>query len=137
MIQLINLPEDIINEIFKYIPIYFLSTSNKTFWLKNYYHNSLLNQIKLNNNMLYYKFIIKYDYDFVFYHYINLNKKLFLKRHKYKYKNYFFPRKLEIFNFLINTEYNAFKCKSILNSFMITNKLTFKKIKTNINKWRN
>ena len=137
MIQLINFPEDILYIIKQYIPIYFLSTTNKHYWLKNYYHNSLLNQTKLNNNLLYYKFIIKNDYEFVFYHYIHLNKKLFLKNHKYKYKKFFFPRKIEIFNFLINNEFSSFKCKTILNDFMKTNKLRFKKIKTNIRKWRN
>ena len=137
MIQLINLPEDVLSIIKQYIPIFFLSTANKNYWLKNYYHNSLLNQTKLNNNLLYYKFIIKNDYNFIFYHYLHLNKKLFLKKHKYKYKNFFFPRKIEIFNFLINNEYNSFRCKTILNDFMKTNKLRFKKIKTNIRKWRN
>ena len=137
MIQLINLPHEIVDIIYEYTPIYFLSTANKKYWIKNYYHNSLLNQTKLNNNILYYKFIIKNDFDFIFYHYIHLNKKIFLKKHKYKYKDYFFPRKIEIFNYLITTEFKSFKCKHILSNFMKTNKLTFKKIKTNINKWKN
>jgi len=137
MIQLIYFPEELLFIIKSYIPIYFLSTTNKNMWLKNYYHNSLLNQTKLNNNILYYKFIIQNDFEYIFYHYIHLNKKLFIKKHKYKYKKKFFPRKLEIFNYLINFEYQSFKCKDILCDFMKTNKLTFKKIKTNNNKWRN
>jgi hypothetical protein len=137
MIQLIYFPEELLYIIKSYIPIYFLSTTNKNMWLKNYYHNSLLNQTKLNNNILYYKFIIQNDFEYIFYNYIHLNKKIFIKKHKYKYKKKIFPRKLEIFNYLINFEYQSLKCKDILCDFMKTNKLTFKKIKTNNNKWRN
>ena len=133
----IQMPVEILSIIKEYTPIYFLSTTNKHYWIKNYYHNSLLNHTKLNSNILYYKFLLRYDLDFVFYHYLNLNKTLLLKRHKYKYKNFFFPRRLEIFNFLISNEFSSYKCKRVLYKFMKSNKLIFKKIKTNINKWTN
>ena len=55
MIQLINLPQEIIDIIYEYTPIYFLSTANKKYWIKNYYHNSLLNQTKLNKRTRNYK----------------------------------------------------------------------------------
>ena len=74
---------------------------------------------------------------FIFHRFINNAKLYFLKEKKIIYKSQIYPRRLELVNFLINYTFNSQKCKLVLDNFMKTRRLGFKKIRVKLNKWSN
>ena len=62
---------------------------------------------------------------------------LFFKEKRIIYKSQIYPRRLELVNYLINYIFNSQKCKVVLDTFMKTRRLGFKKIRVKLNKWSN
>tara|TARA_B100000963_G_scaffold329663_1_gene319224 strand:- start:2852 stop:3247 length:396 start_codon:yes stop_codon:yes gene_type:complete len=127
-----QLPEDLVNIIKSYIPIKFLSLTNKYYWGKNFnitYDSKLISS--------YWRFLLRNDIDFIFYRYLINAKSYFLKEKRIIYKSQIYPRRLELVNYLINFVFDSQKCKIMLDNFMKEKRLVFKKIRVKLNKWSN
>ena len=127
-----SLPEDLVSIILSYTPINILMLTNKSNWCSNY-DNNYHNKLKAS----YWRFILRNDMWFIFHRFINNAKLYFLKEKKIIYKSQIYPRRLELVNFLINYTFNSQKCKLVLDNFMKTRRLGFKKIRVKLNKWSN
>ena len=128
-----KLPEDMVGEIYSFIPLKSLSLTNKFYW-KRYY------KIKVNQESLttsYWRFLLRYDYSFIFKEYLEYYFIYFIKNKKVIYQNKIFPRKVELIKYLSTFVFNSQKCKNILELFMRNKGLVFKRIKTRFNKWTN
>ena len=127
-----SLPNEIVGEIFNYIPGKYLSLCNKNYWYKYY--------IEKNGNksrISYVRFILRNDFSFIFEKYVVLNFQFLIKQKKIIYKDKIFARKIDLFKYLSTFVFNSNKCKNILDEHMKINRLVFKKIKTKLNKWSN
>ena len=126
------LPEDIIGEIKLFIPLDKLAICNKFYWFNNY-------NIKIASSLndRYFRFLIRNDYDFIFNTYLALNFNRLIKKKKIKYQNKIFPRKIELIRYLTCFVFESPKCKQMVEDFMKSHKLVFKKIKVKLNKWTN
>jgi hypothetical protein len=132
-LQINKLPEDMVGEIYSFIPLKSLSLTNKFYW-KRYY------KIKINQKSLttsYWRFLLRYDYSFIFKEYLEYYFIYFIKNKKVIYQNKIFPRKVELIKYLSTFVFNSQKCKNILALFMRNKGLVFKRIKTRFNKWTN
>jgi len=128
-----KLPEDMVGEIYSFIPLKSLSLTNKFYW-KRYY------KIKVNQESLttsYWRFLLRYDYSFIFKEYLEYYFIYFIKNKKVIYQNKIFPRKVELIKYLSTFVFNSQKCKNILELFMRNKGLVFKRMKTRFNKWTN
>ena len=130
--EIIVLPEDLVNIIFSYVPRKILSLTNKYYW-KNHYKETY--NLKLQAS--YWRFILRNDYSFIFEEYISNSLPYFLKEKKTIYKSQIYPRKLELVNYLINFTFDSQKCKIVLDKIMKSKRLGFKKIRVKLNKWSN
>ena len=128
-----QLPEDLIGEIYKFIPLSSLSSTNKENWKSNY--NNKIKSSELSSS--YWRFLLRYDMDFIFSHYIDYYFPIFIKRKRVIYQDRIFPRKIELIKYLSTFVFESQKCKVILDNFMTKNGLVFKRIKTKSNKWTN
>ena len=126
------LPEDLVNIIKSYIPIKFLSLTNKYYWGKNF---KMTYDSKLTSS--YWRFLLRNDIDFIFYKYLTNAKTYFLKEKRIIYKSQIYPRRLELVNHLINFVFDSQKCMIVLDNFMKEKRLVFKKIRVKLNKWSN
>lgn len=74
-LQINKLPEDMVGEIYSFIPLKSLSLTNKFYW-KRYY------KIKIKQESLttsYWRFLLRYDYSFVFKEYLEYYFIYFIK----------------------------------------------------------
>lgn len=126
------LPEDLVSIILSYTPINILMLTNKSNWNNNYDDN-YQNKLKAS----YWRFLLRNDMWFIFDRYINNASLYFLKEKRIIYKSQIYPRRLELVNYLINYTFNSQKCKVVLDTFMKTRRLGFKKIRVKLNKWSN
>ena len=134
LLQINQLPEVLVGEIFNFIPLKSLSLTNKTNWKIYYNIKSKTEIIKLSS---YWRFLLRYDYVFVFKHYLDNMFPYLIKMKRVIYQDKIFPRKVELIQYLSTFIFESPKCKSILNQFMTNNGLVFKRIKTKSNKWTN
>ena len=134
LLQINQLPEVLVGEIFNFIPLKSLSLTNKTNWKRYYNIKSDTEIIKLSS---YWRFLLRYDYVFVFKHYLDNMFPYLIKMKRVIYQDKIFPRKVELIQYLSTFIFESPKCKSILNQFMTNNGLVFKRIKTKSNKWTN
>jgi hypothetical protein len=130
--DILTLPEDIVGEIFKFIPIKYLKLTNKNNYITNY---NYYNQEKMN--ISYYRFLIRNDSDFIFELLIQLHFNNFLKKKKITYKSKIFPRIIELLRYFTCFVFQSPKCKNIIEHNMKMRKLVFKKIRLKSNKWSN
>lgn len=130
--EIIVLPEDLVNIIFSYVPCKTLALTNKYYWKKNY-EDTYNTKLKAS----YWRFILRNDYSFIFEQYISNSLPYFLKEKKTIYKSQIYPRKLELVNYLINFTFDSQKCKIVLDKIMKSKRLGFKKIRAKLNKWSN
>lgn len=132
--EIINLPEDLIGEIFSFISLKNLAKCNKYYFNKFYL-------IKINNKetvkQSYFRFLLRNDMNFIFNKYINNTLPFFTKNKKIIYKDKCFPRKVELIRYLTCFVFESPKCKKIIEDVMKKNKLVFKKIRVISNKWTN
>ena len=130
-----NLPEDIVGEIFSFIPLKLLSLTNKQNW-DAYYKEKTCNNIH-KNQASYWRFLLRNDNQFVFGEYLVYYFPIFIKKKKILYNGKIFQRKIDLMNYLSIFIFNSPKCRNIIKKFMKKEGLEFKKIKTKINKWTN
>jgi len=130
--EIILLPEDLVNIIFSYVPRKTLVLTNKYYWKMNYKESY---DSKLQAS--YWRFILRNDFSFIFEEYISNSLSYFLKEKKTIYKSQIYPRKLELVNYLINFTFDSQKCKIVLDKIMKNKRLGFKKIRVKLNKWSN
>ena len=130
--EIVLLPEDLVNIIKSYIPIEYLSLTNKYYW-NMWYNNSYSGKLQAS----YWRFILRNDNNFVFEKYLINAIPYFLKEKRIIYKSQIYPRRLELVNYLINYTFDSQKCKIVLDTFMKTKRLGFKKIRVKLNKWSN
>ena len=126
-----KLPEDMVGEIYSFIPTKSLSLTNKYYWKKNY----KTKQESLTDS--YWRFLLRYDYSFVFKEYLEYNFSFFIKNKKLYYQDKIFPRKIELIKYLSTFVFDSQKCKNIIDLIMRNKGLVFKRIKTRFNKWIN
>ena len=126
------LPEDLVSIILSYAPINILSLTNKYNWYANYDI-----ECKKKLKASYWRFILRNDMWFIFERFMSNTYLYFLKEKKIIYKSRIYPRRLELVNYLINYTFDSQKCKIVLDSFMKTRRLVFKKIRVKLNKWSN
>jgi len=134
LLQINQLPEVLVGEIFNFIPLKSLSLTNKTNWKIYYNIKSKTEIIKLSS---YWRFLLRYDYVFVFKHYLDNMFPYLIKNKRIIYQDKIFPRKVELIKYLSSFIFESPKCKNILNQFMTNRGLLFKRIKTKSNKWTN
>ncbi len=130
-----NLPEDIVGEIFSFIPLKLLSLTNKQNW-DAYYKEKTCNNIHKSQSS-YWRFLLRNDNQFVFGEYLVYYFPIFIKKKKIVYNSKIFQRKIDLMNYLSTFVFNSPKCRNILKKFMKKEGLVFKKIKTTLNKWTN
>lgn len=130
--EIIVLPEDLVDIIFSYVPRKTLALTNKYYW-KKHYEDTYNTKLKAS----YWRFILRNDYSFIFEEYISNSLPYFLKEKKTIYKSQIYPRKLELVNYLINFTFDSQKCKIVLDKIMKSKRLGFKKIRVKLNKWSN
>ena len=126
-----KLPEDMVGEIYSFIPIKSLSLTNKYYWKKHYKSKS---NIKISS---YYRYLLRYDYSYIFNNYLDIYFPFFIKNKKLIYQDKIFPRKIELLKYLSTFVFDSQKCKEIIDIYMEKNGLVFKRIKTRFNKWTN
>jgi hypothetical protein len=134
LIQINQLPEDIVGEIFSFLPLKSLSLTNKFYWKKNYKIKSSSEIIKLSS---YLRHLLRADNDFVFEQYLVYMFSYLTKMKRLIYQDKIFPRKVEMIKYLSIFIFESTKCKNILEEFMRNQGLVFKRIKTKSNKWTN
>ena len=130
--EIVLLPEDLVNIIKSYIPIENLSLTNKYYW-NMWYNYSYPNKLKSS----YWRFILRNDNNFVFKKFLINAIPYFLKEKRIIYKSQIYPRRLELVNHLINFVFDSQKCMIVLDNFMKEKRLVFKKIRVKLNKWSN
>ena len=131
--ELSIIPQDVLShKIFNYLNYDILALTNKNYWLL--YYNIRISNLKKNKS--YHRFLIRNDYSFIYKHFLNKTLDILIKNKKFKYKNKYFTRHIDLSIYLIN-EYSASKCKIIVKNIMKENKIIFKKIKTNKHIWTN
>ena len=130
--EIVKLPEELVNIIFSFIPIKELYLTNKFYWNLNY---DIDYKYKLKSS--YWRNIIRNDNNFVFNRYLHNALPYFLKEKRVIYKSQIYPRKIELVNYLINFIFDSQKCKIVLDNIMKENRLVFKKIRVKLNKWSN
>ena len=131
--ELSIIPQDVLShKIFNYLNYDILALTNKKYWLL--YYNIRISHFKKNKS--YHRFLIRNDYSFIYKNFLNKTLDIFIKNKKFRYKNKYFTRHIDLSIYLIN-EYNASKCKIIVKNIMKENKIIFKKIKTNKHIWTN
>ncbi len=126
------LPDELVNIIRSYIPIKFMSLTNKYYWNLNY---DLSYSSKLTSS--YWRYILRNDYNFIFNRYLSNASPYFLKEKRIIYKSRIYPRRLELVNYLVNFIFDSQKCKIVLENYMKSKRLVFKKIRVKLNKWSN
>ena len=132
-----KLPEELVGEIFEFIPFTSLSLINKNYWKNNYEKRLKSSENKKISKTTYWRFLLRYDMDFIFNQYIDYYFPFFIKGKRIIYQDKIFPRKIELIQYLSTFIFESHKCKIILQKFMTKNGLVFKKIKTRFNKWTN
>ena len=130
-----SLPEDVVGEIFSFIPLKLLSMCNKNNWYE-YYKLKICEKMH-KNQASYWRFLIRNDNSLVFNEYLTYYFPIFIKKKKSLYNGKIFQSKIDLMNYLSTYIFNSPKCKSIIRKFMKKEGLVFKKIKTKINKWTN
>ena len=130
--EIVKLPEELVNIIFSFIPIKELYLTNKYYWNLNY---DIDYKYKLKSS--YWRNIIRNDNNFVFNRYLHNALPYFLKEKRVIYKSQIYPRKIELVNYLINFIFDSQKCKIVLDNIMKKKRLVFKKIRVKLNKWSN
>ena len=130
-----SLPEDVVGEIYSFLPLKFLSLTNKQNW-DAYYKVKTCNNIH-KNQAAYWRFLLRNDNQFVFNEYLVYYFPIFIKKKKILYNGKIFQRKIDLMNYLSTFVFNSPKCRNIIKKFMKKEGLVFKKIKTKINKWTN
>ena len=125
-----KLPEDMVGEIYSFIPIKSLSLTNK-YWKKHYKSKS---NIKISS---YYRYLLRYDYSYIFNNYLDIYFPFFIKNKKLIYQDKIFPRKIELLKYLSTFVFDSQKCKEVIDIYMKKNGLVFKRIKIRFNKWTN
>ena len=126
-----KLPEDMVGEIYSFIPIKSLSLTNKYYWKKHYKSKS---NIKISS---YYRYLLRYDYSYIFNNYLDIYFPFFIKNKKLFYQDKIFPRKIELLKYLSTFVFDSQKCKEVIDIYMKKNGLVFKRIKIRFNKWTN
>ena len=134
LIQIRQLPEDIVGEIFKFLPLKTLSLTNKKNW-KEYYN--IKSKTELTKMSSYWRYLLRYDNVFVFKHYLDYMFDYLIKNKRIIYQDKIFPRKVELIKYLSKFIFESPKCSNILDYSMKTRGLVFKRIKTKSNKWTN
>mgnify|MGYP001322500373 FL=1 len=128
-----NLPEDIVGEIYSFVPLKLLSLTNKQNW-DAYYKVKTCNNIHKTQSS-YWRFLLRNDNQFVFGEYLVYYFPIFIKKKKIVYNSKIFQRKIDLMNYLSTFVFNSPKCRNIIKKFMKKEGLVFKKIKTKLNKW--
>jgi len=134
LLQINQLPEVLVGEIFNFLPLKSLSLTNKTNWKRYYNIKSKTELVKLSS---YWRFLLRYDYAFVFKHYLDNMFSYLTKNKRIIYQDKIFPRKVELIKYLSTFIFESTNCKNILDDFMRNKGLVFKRIKTRFNKWTN
>jgi hypothetical protein len=134
LLQINQLPEVLVGEIFNFLPLKSLSLTNKTNWKIYYNIKSKTELVKLSS---YWRFLLRYDYAFVFRHYLDNMFSYLIKNKRIIYQDKIFPRKVELIKYLSTFIFESTNCKNILDDFMRNKGLVFKRIKTKFNKWTN
>jgi hypothetical protein len=134
LLQINQLPEVLVGEIFNFLPLKSLSLTNKTNWKRYYNIKSKTELVKLSS---YWRFLLRYDYAFVFRHYLDNMFSYLIKNKRIIYQDKIFPRKVELIKYLSTFIFESTNCKNILDDFMRNKGLVFKRIKTRFNKWTN
>lgn len=134
-----ELPEDMIGEIYKYIPITTLYTLNKQLFTR--YYQIITDNYTVNSTVFqnYMRHLIRRDCNFQMIYLLRYN---FLKWNKplsWKYKQNTFPSYI-IFLRLLCNHHNSQKCKNLITEYLersLSNKKRHKKIRSKNTKWSN
>ena len=132
--KIITLPEDLVGEIFSFLPSNILKLCNKNNWTENYKYKCSREDCKASS---YWRFLLRQDNNFVLKEYLVYNFTYFIKNKKVIYQDKIFPRKIDLMKYLSTFVFDSQKCKNILDLFMRKKGLVFKRIKTRFNKWTN
>ena len=107
-----NLPEDIVGEIYSFVPLKLLSLTNKQNW-DAYYKVKTCNNIHKTQSS-YWRFLLRNDNQFVFGEYLVYYFPIFIKKKKIVYNSKIFQRKIDLMNYLSTFVFNSPKCRNII-----------------------
>ena len=136
---LFSLPEDIVGEIYSFIPITSLYTLNKPLFIK--YYPVITQKYTINDKVFqnYIRNLIRNDCDFKLRILLRNNLSKWIKPLNWKYKHDTYPSYL-VFLKLLCYEYNSQRSKNLINSILNTRqskKNKHKKIRCKNIKWSN
>ena len=136
---MILLPEDVIGEIYKYIPITTLYVLSKDLFEK--FYPKIIEQYTINHTRFqsYIRHIIRKDSIFQIKYLLNIRGVKWCKPLNWKYQKNTFPSYL-VFLKLLSIKYNSNKCKELINQHLensLSQKKRHKKIRSKNNKWSN
>jgi len=118
LLNVMNLPEDMVNVIREYIPHKYLIFTNKTNYYQ--YHSLLRNNIIGNQFESYVRDMIRRDNDMAFREIIKENLPIWNKIQNYEYKHHHYPNYiLFLLDYCIENESN--KCRILIKEYMKPN----------------
>ena len=133
------LPEDMIGEIYEYIPITTLYALNKILFAR--YYQIIVSRYTINDPTFqrYIRHIIRQDCHFQLVYLLQDNFLTWDKPLSWKYKQNTFPSYIVFLRLLCN-DHNSQRCKNLINEYLersICNKKIHKKIRYKNTKWSN
>ena len=147
-----NLPKDLINYIYEYVPQFVLMRLNKRYFdlyfpwycsikiLPTYYSYYNKSGNRLYDYERFCRFLLRRDNDYIFKFVLQNNILRWMKLRKYNYKCYIFPTYLICLRYIALNEYKATKCYNTINIEMKKKGIDinlYKNIKLIKNKWTN
>ena len=134
-----QLPEDMLGEIYEYIPITTRYVLNKSLFAR--YYQIIVSSYTTNGVIFqrYIRHIIRQDCNFQLVYLLQDNFLKWNKPRSWKYKQNTFPCYIVFLRLLCN-DYNSQRCKNLINEYLersICNKKIHKKIRSKNTKWSN
>ena len=133
------LPEDMIGEIYSFLPLTTMYILNKTLFNKHY--PTIINKYTIASSTCqsYIRRIIRRDCNFQLTYLLKSKNTKWMKKGDWKFKNTTFPSYI-LFLKLLTVEYESQHCRSCINRYLettLSKKNRHKKIRSKNSKWSN
>ena len=118
MLTLIDIPEDVLRELYEYVPYKDRCIFNKVEFIRYKYisrHDDTYTNLK--PDMSYVRKIIRNNYNFIFQHLLEVYFDKLMTIKKYQYGDKVFRNMIEYLNYYC-LENNAYKCKEVIDYYL-------------------
>jgi len=119
MLTLIDIPEDVLRELYEYIPYKHRCIFNKVEFIRYKYSIFPINQaVYFKPDMIYIRKIIRNNFNFIFQQLLEVYFDQLIKIKKYYCNNKVFRNLIEYINYYC-LENNAYKCKDVIDYYFV------------------